>query len=60
MRKAVQAVAEAAGALLRGVRIAGPGIAGAMCVVIGLAMIYDPLGLLAAGAFLLLIDYRRP
>ncbi|WP_433382782.1 hypothetical protein [Streptosporangium sp. CA-115845] len=35
-----------------------PGLAGAACVCVGLALIYRPLGLLAAGAFLLLLDRR--
>lgn len=35
-----------------------PGIAGALCVVVGVALFSVPAGLIVAGAFLLLVDRR--
>lgn len=35
-----------------------PGVLGALCVTAGLALIWLPLGLIAVGAFLLLVDWR--
>jgi len=35
-----------------------PGIAGAFCVVAGVALFSVPAGLIVAGAFLLLVDRR--
>ena len=35
------------------------GVAGATLVCVGLGMIYVPAGVIAAGVFLLLLDYRR-
>ena len=35
-----------------------PGILGAVCVVTGLALVAIPLGLIAAGVFLLALDRR--
>lgn len=50
--KAAQIVSAAFNAL--------PGVLGAVCVSVGLGLIYGPLGLISAGVFLLLVDYRRP
>ncbi|MFO7164873.1 MAG: hypothetical protein DIU75_016210 [Mycolicibacterium hassiacum] len=50
--KAAQIVSAAFNAL--------PGVLGAVCVSVGLGLIYAPLGLISAGVFLLLVDYRRP
>ncbi|MFC7380884.1 hypothetical protein [Sphaerisporangium rhizosphaerae] len=53
-------LAELAGAVIRNARGALPGLAGATCVSVGLGMVFPPLGVIAAGVFLLIIDYRRP
>lgn len=49
-------VAEAAGYVARG----GPGVLGAGCVSFGLWLAWAPLGFVALGAFLLLVDRRMP
>ena len=49
-------VAAWAGGLVRSL----PGVLGAGAVCVGLGLIYVPLGILAAGAFLLIIDRRVP
>lgn len=56
VRKLTLKAADVAGALVRGL----PGMAGAACVCAGLGLIYMPAGVIAAGVFLLIIDYRRP
>ena len=55
------ALAAAAGHVLRGVSLAAPrlpGPAGAVLVSVGLGLAWLPLGVVAAGAFLLLLDRR--
>lgn len=52
--------AELAGAALRAAVLGTPGVAGAVLVCAGLWMVWQPLGLVAAGAFCLLLDRRMP
>lgn len=61
--KVAGALAAGAGHALRVVRALGvrvPGVAGAVLVAVGLGLAWLPLGVVAAGAFLLLIDRRVP
>lgn len=60
MRNAWLTVAEAAGTAVRALRGTWAGLAGAACVCVGVGLVYVPAGLVAAGAFLLILDSRRP
>lgn len=51
---------EAAGRMVGAVLRFGPGVAGAVLVTIGLGMAWAPLGWIAAGVWLLLVDWRMP
>jgi len=46
--------------MLRAAVRGGPGIAGALLVAFGLWLAWAPLGFVAAGVFLLLVDRRVP
>ncbi|MER6892015.1 hypothetical protein [Streptomyces halstedii] len=52
--------AELAGGALRALGQAAPGVAGAALVCAGLWQVWGPLGCIAAGAFLLMLDRRMP
>lgn len=52
--------AEAAGGVLRRLARGLPGVVGALLVCAGLTLAWLPLGLMAAGGFLLLVDWRMP
>lgn len=56
MKALVLRGAAASGTLVRTL----PGVLGATAICVGLGLIYTPLALLAAGAFLLIIDRRVP
>lgn len=56
MGERLAAAAAGMGRVLRTV----PGVAGAVLVVVGFGLAWLPLGFLAAGAFLLLLDARIP
>jgi hypothetical protein len=61
VRAAALRLASGAGRLSRHVLTIAPdvpGIAGASLVVLGLGMAWRPIGFVAAGAFLLLVDWR--
>ncbi|MGW3346786.1 hypothetical protein ACWDA3_26035 [Nonomuraea rubra] len=53
-------VAAAAGHTLAALRRWGPGVAGPVLIAYGLWLAWEPLGLIAAGAFLVLLDRRTP
>lgn len=59
-RRRAERAAELAGATLRAVSLAAPGVLGAGLVCVGLWMVWQPLAALAAGGFLLLLDRRMP
>lgn len=59
-RRRAECVAELAGAALRVVGLAAPGVLGAGLICAGLWLIWEPLALLAAGVGLLLLDRRMP
>lgn len=59
MRQRWLKLAELAGTTIRNARGSLPGMAGAACISVGLGLVAIPLGLISAGVFLLLIDYRR-
>ena len=51
---------ELAGTLVRRLGRGLPGLAGAVLVSVGFGLAWLPLGLIAAGGFLLLLDWRIP
>jgi hypothetical protein len=59
-KRVLDALATPAGHAVRLIGRGGPGVLGPTLVALGVALVYVPAGLIAAGAILWLWDWRRP
>lgn len=59
-RSALAAAAGIVGAALREVPRTLPGAVGAAAICYGLGLVYTPLAFIAAGVFLIILDWRIP